>query len=374
MPFTRLADRRLERRIDGDLAFLTDQIRREVPERSLAAIVLGGGYGRGDGGMRMTSGGPVPRDDYDLFVLLRGLAPFVRRSLRGTIDGRRGEWEKFTGVPAVFSLVTTSKLRRAALTLRFFDMLHGHRVLYGRVGLAELAPPRNSEIPRIEGARLLLDRGSLLTHCKAAFLADRQRQPAEREVQIKYLNDAVLACGDAVLIANGRYVTDYDQRKATIQHATLPSGQTAGVLPDWYARAVEGRRTGYEELPRDCKNLEKFFQSVWTLFEHVHRWFESERLGRSGLCWGDYVKTHSSKFPPAGWLHRWVQRDRNWRQQFPPPYSSTSRSREDALAEWLADLLYLSGRPAVDSPKPLAMVDWVRRFSAYWAAWSGSPS
>ena len=78
MAFTRLADRRLERRIESDLAFLTDHIRRIVPRRSLAAIILGGGYGRGDGGMRLTPYGPVPLDDYDLLVVQRAFRRLAR--------------------------------------------------------------------------------------------------------------------------------------------------------------------------------------------------------------------------------------------------------------------------------------------------------
>ena len=375
MPFTRLADRRLERRIESELAFLTGEIRRVVPARSLLAIVLGGGYGRGDGGMHMAPHGPLPHDDYELLVVLRGLSPFGQRSVRCTIEGRRAEWEKSIGTAVELSVVTTSKLRHAAPTLMFLDLLHGHRVLHGEISLPELMPPLGRMgLPLIEGARLLVNRGSLLARCKAAFLAEHPPQPAERALQIKYLNKAILACGDAVLIANGCYVTDYDKRKAALKDSARPSVQATHVLPEWYARAVEDRRTGYEKLPQGCMDIEDFFHSVWSMFEHVHRWFESERLGRNGLCWADYVKCHSSKFPGASWLHRWIERARNWREEFPPPYGSLSRTREDALAECLADLLYLSGRPAVDHVRPLATVDWVRRFWAYWAAWSGRPS
>ena len=151
----------------------------------------------------------------------------------------------------------------------------------------------------------------------------------------------------------------------------LPPGDAVRVLPAWYSRAVQGRRNGYEDVPAGSAGTGAFFHRVWELFESVHRWFEGQRLDKSGLSWSEYVKATAGKFPGPGLLQRWIERARPWRQHFPPPYSTISRTREDALAEWLADLLYLSGRPAVNCAKSLTAMDWVKRFRAYWEAWSG---
>jgi hypothetical protein len=365
----------LERRIEGDLGFLTSEIRQVVPPRSLAAIVLGGGYGRGDGGVRMRPQGPLPYNDYDLLVVLRGGSPLGRRPVRREIDARRPAWEKSVGMPIEISLATTAQLRRASPTLMFFDLLHGYRVLWGELSLTKLMPRLCSDhVPLVEGARLLVNRGSLLAHCKAAFTCNESMGSAERERIVKYLNKAVLACGDALLIANARYTADYDRRIACLRDTTLPPGDAVRGLPAWYARAVAGRRNGYEDLPPRYAGAETLFHHVWELFESVHRWFEGQRLGKTTLDWSAYVNATPGKFPSAGLLQRWIERARSWRQHFPPPYSTLSRTREDALAEWLADLLYLSGRPAVGSVKSLAAIDWVRRFQAYRLAWSGVPA
>ncbi len=373
VPYTRLADPRLELRIENDLGFVVDQIRREVPACRLGAIVLGGGYGRGDGGVRSTADGPRPFNDYDLFVVLRRRSPFAKSRTRRAIEKLRPDLERVVELPVELSVITVAELRRSPTTLMLFDLLHGNRVLWGELSLREEMPESwQAELPLIEGARLLVNRGSLLAHCKSAMFGGRPRDAAERERLVKYLNKAIVACGDAVLIARGRYVTNSDQRIASLREVALPPGSAVDPLRGWYEHAIQSRRNGSEQTPPDCSGLEDFFHRVWELFELVHRWFECRRLQTGELRWPEYVRAARRKFPAASLLHRvfeWRSAIRN-RPGCSEMFARISRGREDYLADWLAKLLYLTGRPAVEYKTSIAEPDWVRSFQAYWSTWS----
>src|ERR1700760_2267132 len=61
--------------LESRLGALCDQLRHEVvhrmPPNTVAAIVLGGGYGRGEGGVLKTATGDAPYNDIEFYVFVR---------------------------------------------------------------------------------------------------------------------------------------------------------------------------------------------------------------------------------------------------------------------------------------------------------------
>src|SRR4026208_58931 len=47
-------------------------VRRVVPEHTLEAVILAGGYGRGEGGVLNSESGDWPYNDLEFYVCLRG--------------------------------------------------------------------------------------------------------------------------------------------------------------------------------------------------------------------------------------------------------------------------------------------------------------
>ena len=62
--------------LEARLQRICDSVRREVTalilERNVTAIVLGGGYGRGEGGVLRTDSGDEPYNDLEFYVFLNG--------------------------------------------------------------------------------------------------------------------------------------------------------------------------------------------------------------------------------------------------------------------------------------------------------------
>jgi hypothetical protein len=378
----------LERRIEQDLGFLTDEVRRLVPSRQLAALVLGGGYGRGDGGVRMTPKGPAPYNDYDFFAVLRDGSTRQRRSLCRAVAQRRGDWEAAVDLEVEVAVCTLAGLRRSPLTLRLFDLAGGHRVLWGDDSIGEVFERfRGRALSLVEGARLLVNRGSLLAYCKRAPAPRHELPEAEVSRLIRYLHKAILACGDVVLMRSGRYVTDSDERVARLRRTEGPSSSVMELLPSWYAYVVDSRRVGRQALPPGCDRLDECFEQVWRTFEEVHRWFEGERLRVDALRWSDYIRGPFNKFPRS---HTLSPPSSNWKtrlltgtksladrarhaagqREFSRRITTLRYGRENVLAGWLADLLYLRGRPALATSHPMPDEVWNQQFLEYWTLWS----
>lgn len=372
MPYTRLAEPLLERRINDDLDFLKGEIRRIVPAERLSAIVLGGGYGRGDGGMRIRDARPAPYNDYDLLVVLRRASPWLRRKIRRRVGNRRPRWEAALDLEVEVAVCTEAALRHSPRTLRLFDLAAGHQVLWGDESIREVIEPHGSKpLPLVEGARLLVNRGSLLAYCKGRGVLSAELGPAERNRRLRYLYKAVLACGDAVLMHGGQYATDSDLRVQRLCTASGPSPTVLAELRAWYAYAVDSRRVGRETLPPGCSSLDEFFERVWTAYEQVHRWFEEERLNVKPLQWTDYIGGHLEKFPLPSWPACLVERLRSLRRLcgLSRANAALRYGRENALAGWLAELLYLRGQPAVATLHRWPSQNWNEQFREYWTMW-----
>src|SRR5580700_436722 len=76
--------------LEERLARLCGRVRRrvvgQIPPKELAAIVLGGGYGRGEGGVLKTASGDKPYNDLEFYVFVRGNRLWNERGYRKAME------------------------------------------------------------------------------------------------------------------------------------------------------------------------------------------------------------------------------------------------------------------------------------------------
>jgi len=206
-----------------------------IPE--LAGICLGGGYGRGEGGVfRGPDGVPHPYNDLDFFVFTDGASRRRRREIGVLLEPIAHRWTETLGVDVDFGPAkNVGALCRVERTLMYQELKHGHWQVWGETDvLASLPAIGAEELPPQEGARLLLNRGMGL------LLAAERPTDSREDVNfiLRNLNKAVLGCADALLIGAGRYRYRLDERLAAFETLAAECGMT----PEWperYARALE---------------------------------------------------------------------------------------------------------------------------------------
>ena len=106
---------------------LSGEVRQAMGE-NLIALVLGGGYGRGEGGVLRVSGEERPYNDLDLVLIVRRKSGLPWETLHAI----QHKYAALTGIEVDFSRpLTVDDVRAWPHTLMWSDLLQGHRVLDG---------------------------------------------------------------------------------------------------------------------------------------------------------------------------------------------------------------------------------------------------
>lgn len=283
--YTLDGDAVVEARIAADQERVVAGLGGLLEAPTFRALVLLGGYGRGEGGYVLREGRPEPYNDYDYFIVVRRLGRPQRKALAEALAERAKALEHEVGVEVDFALLREEALPHAEYSLMNAEMLWGHRVVAGDPQVLRAMPPMPfSTLPPGEFTRLLLNRGSLLLMNARRLAGNARLGGRENEVLFKYLFKAVLACGDARLAGNRSYHPSYVQ-KLKLLRALEWSGKAE--LLELYAPAWEhkfrpdyGRFAGEDPAPWQA--------AVVRLWLDTLSWFEQQRTGEAFTDWTAY--------------------------------------------------------------------------------------
>lgn len=203
-----------EERIRADLARIVEVARTD---RHLVALLLTGGFSRGEGTVR----GGRPVNDYDLVaVRARPGTSDVARRVEGLGDD--------LGLHVDYMEVWRPRLRFVQAKLFWFDLRHGGRVLWGDPRVLEEVPAFTpGDLRPDEALRLLANRAAGLLLARGAPAAAVDVQAAK----------ALLAVAEARLVVAGRYGPTVAERLFRFRRIAEHDPTSALALP-WVERAA----------------------------------------------------------------------------------------------------------------------------------------
>ena len=179
----------------------------------LAGVVLGGGYGRGEGGVFIAEDGTQSlSNDLDFFAIADAESTSqdleaITRALLPISE----EWTRKLGISVDFSPPKTPwRLKHDEERLMVQELIHGCFDVAGAKGEelfrnVDLRDP--TALPWTEAARLLVNRGAGL------ILA---RDSHDEEFVVRNVNKCILGCGDALLISQHAYAWKAERRARTL--------------------------------------------------------------------------------------------------------------------------------------------------------------
>ena len=194
------ADRVVEDALRGIAA---DVEKLAVP--ALWGVVLGGGYGRGEGGVRpqrrAPDDAPGLSNDLDFFAIVsKGAGEAAVANAASILAPLGAEWSARLDIDVDFTAKTPERLKKDEERLMVQELLRGHCNVWGAgsetlfAGI-DLRPAE--ALPCTEAARLLVNRGAGL------LLA---REPGRSaDFVARNIAKAVLGAGDALLVARKAY-------------------------------------------------------------------------------------------------------------------------------------------------------------------------
>ncbi len=278
----------LEARLDRDMARLAERF-AALPEPP-KALVLGGGYGRREGGAWKVDGHWQPYNDYDLYALYEDAPPWKMSKIRHAIEAMAEEATAEMGLDVDVAVVCERKLRNAPPRIEWYELRRGNRVLIGSGRAMDILPDvRGSEIPSDEGERLLMNRAIGMIYARRhldAFRTTNDSLPLDDlDFITRNIYKALLAGGDVVLLRLGLYHYSYRERLARLEALELESPLRFDDIKAAYRAAMQYRfYPAFENTT--YAQLEAFWTQARDLFHEAHRWFIQVTRGAS--TWEDY--------------------------------------------------------------------------------------
>lgn len=207
-------------------------------------VVLGGSYGRGDGGVRQDKVNGILYNDLDFFVFARQKPENAEILLKELAE----KYEKELKVDVDFSRVmSVNDIKNNASRLMMQELKRGYRLVSGEDLLEEYLPALPAEkLPFSEACRLLLNRGMGLLLARDKIAGNS----ADTDFILRNINKAILGACDAFLIARKMYKWSLAERLTAINDSELSS-----VCKQLYAQAVEFKKSPNRAVAQDLPEL-----------------------------------------------------------------------------------------------------------------------
>ena len=228
---------------DAEAEALLEKVLREIREALSGTglcVVLGGSYGRGDGGVRLDRENGILYNDLDFFVFSRNKNSGDELLLKKIAE----KYEKELKVDVDFSrIMGVSDIKNNARRLMMQELKRGYRHIAGEDLLNEYLPELPADkLPFSEACRLLLNRGMGLLLAGEKIAGNS----TDTDFILRNLNKAILGAGDAFLIARGQYKWNLAERLTMINSSPLSDD-----CKKLYTQAVEFKKSPYREIPQD---------------------------------------------------------------------------------------------------------------------------
>ena len=253
----------------------------------LVGVVLGGGYGRGEGGVmergtgngeRGTGNGEMLSNDLDFFVVADGDIPEAEAvaSIGAALKPVSEKWTKRLGVDVDFAVKTRWRLKHDEERIMVQELLRGYFDVAGEKGAAmfdgiERRPAES--LPWMEAARLLMNRGMGLLFAG---------EGGERETGFvaRNINKCILGAGDARLVARRRYAWRAEDRAKALGDALYSAAL------DWKFKPGEEPVCGWETARKVWQEaFYEVYESSRASSSRLSRQSSASRSLRSALRW-----------------------------------------------------------------------------------------
>ena len=341
----------LEARLATTCSKVLSGLQSTIPASKLEAVLLGGGYGRGEGGVLKTDSGDRPYNDLEFYVCLRGNRWLNETNFGPVLHALGEELSPEAEIDVEFKIFSLEQLRRSPVNMFYYDLVMGHQWLLGDEGMLKGCEHHREahQIPLSEATRLLMNRCSGLLFARH-HLNQKPFTPVHADFTARNLAKAQLAFGDVILTAHGQYHWSCRER-----HGRLKKFSAREELP-WLSEIQCHHAAGVEfklhprKADADASELAIQHSDLVNLGLKLWLWLESRRLNHAFASADDYASSPLNKCAETnGWRNRLINL-----RTFGPASLLTRRSARYPRERLFHALALLLWEPAaLDEPRLL---------------------
>jgi len=298
--FTVDGSQELESRLAKTCGEVLAAVQKLIPAEKLEALVLGGGYGRGQGGVRKTKSGDKPYNDLEFYVFIRGNVHVSERTYNAALHELGERLSSEAGLHVEFKVYSVEKLRSSPISMFTYDLVAGHKLIFGGEEIFQECQHHliAKDIPLHEATRLLFNRCSGLLLAKD-FLRNPELTPEQQDFVGRNIAKAQLAFGDVVLAVYGRYHSSCLERAGRLNKNPTDFGPPAlGEIQRLHALGVDFKLHPCRTKASQAELLELHAQTA-KLGLQLWLWAESRRLDRPFATAQEYALSPLSKCPES---------------------------------------------------------------------------
>ena len=281
-------------------------VRRIIPNHRIEALLLGGGYGRGHGGVLRTEQGDKPYNDLEFYLCLRGNTLLNQQKYQRAVHELSEQLTPEAGIEVELKISSLAKLKQYPPTMFSYDLAWGHQTLIGDdKPFVEQTVRHGGDIPLSEATRLMMNRCTGLLFSKERLLR-KQFTTDDADFVGRNHAKAQLGFGDVFLAAHGQYHWDCRERNHRLANfsptAHLPwldevrCHHKAGVEFKLHPRQT---RLSLDSLCDRQSELTHLGLKIWL-------WLESIRLKQMFTTPRDYALSKVDKCPETNPIRNYL--------------------------------------------------------------------
>jgi hypothetical protein len=286
----------LARRLDDYLSGLAHRLGQSPAAAGTLALVLSGGYGRGEGGVYRDEAGQADLyNDLEFYMLLRD--PSGEQAARAWCEHEEPAGTLELGIDVEIKRLPIGELKTATPSMFYYDLVIAHQLVWGDASWLDELPAGlddAAQIPLAEATRLMFNRGSGLFYGRCALARNDDRVDdgfvARNQAKVR------LALGDAVLAANGRYHHFARERNRRVTTETLEAPPDWEQLQLWHTEGVDFKLHPRHH-DRSSESLQDAQPELATAWLRTFLWLEQRRLGRQFATAADYANAGPRLYP-----------------------------------------------------------------------------
>lgn len=229
--FTLYDDPELDRKIQNDLDICVAELKHEFGDQ-IVCLQLVGGYGRGEGGVRVEDGIRYPKNNYDFLIVLKSHV-FQRTKKIQRLKSLLNTKLLIKFEPSIRSV---PEMAQVPFIMFYYDVFHMSKCVYGE-DVKKFLPSKfakQTNLPKSESLKILRNR---------LFLY------------------ALLGCKEKHL---GYEITD-EQRKIWFAKFVIGLGDSFAILLDKYKVSYQDKRDSFQDLDLSSFNIDVVEQSKFKL-------------------------------------------------------------------------------------------------------------
>lgn len=283
----------VNKKIQKDIDYICTHVKR-ILGKNLYALLLCGGFGRGEGSVTLQEETVHIVNDYDFTVVLNAKTRLhylrLYKKFHPPLETLAHELAAHLDIKQVdLSPKPLFYFRNTDLRIENYEVKNGNVFVYGKDNPTRLMPQwQAKDIPLYEGTWLFRNRGLGLILAAFYFIASPKVADDKKENFITECNKANLAAGDSVLLLKKEYHHLYNERlnrAREIDFTDIPMGE---VIKENYINAL--RQKLHPDFSRYTQiDFKDWWYDTKQIFINFFHYYEEKRLNQQFETWEKYA-------------------------------------------------------------------------------------